>query len=395
MNNKTRADSDLCAVCSSDQLQEIEGFASLARITSDCRPFPAGGCLYACSSCSAVQKRPSPQWLSEIGEIYSAYSSYYQSGGDEQIVFDRLSGRPRRRSDVFLERLVASGDWPDKGTALDVGCGNGVTLSSMSRALSDWQLNGFEMSNSGLQRLQAIPGFRRLFSGSLETIHGAFDLVTMVHSLEHFPSPAMALTELRPAVGEGRLFIEVCNIDENPFDILIADHLMHFSPDTLSRLLRRCGFDPVTVATDWVHKEISLVARPNVLSVQIDEIVPSTKTDADKVRCRILKYVAWLNEMMDTIENYASGEKAFGVFGTSIAATWIASQLGERIAFFVDEDESRVGKTHLGRSILHPRDVPSDSMVYLALAPTVASLIGKRLGTGNFSLIQPPVMSDD
>ncbi|MDB5813315.1 MAG: hypothetical protein JWN23_432 [Rhodocyclales bacterium] len=351
--------------------------------------------MYVCASCGAVQKLATQRWLDEISDIYSAYSSYYQSGGDEQIVFDRLSGRPRRRSDVFLERLVASGDWSDKGTALDVGCGNGVTLSSMSRALSGWQLNGFEMGDGGLERLQAIPGFKKLFSGSLETIQGAFDLVTMVHSLEHFPSPAIALTELRPAVGEGQLFIEVCNIDENPFDILIADHLMHFSPETLSHLLRRCGFEPVAVATDWVHKEISVVARPNVLGPQTNEIVPNIKTRADEVCRRILKYVTWLNEMMDAIKNYASGEKIFGVFGTSIAATWVASQLGERIAFFVDEDESRVGKTHMGRSILHPRDVPSGSLVYLALAPTVASLIDQRLGVGDFTLIQPPVMSSD
>jgi SAM-dependent methyltransferase len=375
----------ICAVCKVNALCPVPGFGDLPRITSDCRPYRSGGALFVCSNCGAVQKQASTTWLAEIAEIYAAYASYYQSGGDEQIVFDRASGTPRRRSDVFLERLIASGDFAECGAALDVGCGNGVTLSSMSKSLAGWQLNGFEMGRDTLPQLKKIEGFEHLYSGTLASVATSFDLVTMIHSLEHFPSPGQALSSLVSVVGDGKLFIEVCNIDENPFDILIADHLMHFSPDTLSRLLQRCGFVVTELATDWVHKEISAVAGRSADS----GISPR------QVFQRMQKYVTWLNDMVAAIEACAQGAKTLGIFGTSIAATWIGAQLGDRIQFFVDEDESRVGKPHMGRRVLHPRDVPAGSVIYFALVPRIASVLAERLPLTGATAVLPPAMPLD
>lgn len=388
-NGKQASD---CLICGAAALKSVTGFAALARITSDCRPFAKGGYLAVCQKCGAVQKRPDATWLQEISVIYAQYAAYYQSGGDEQIVFDRVSGNPRRRSDVFLERMVANGDWPAAGSALDVGCGNGATLSSMSTALPGWSINGFEIGEGALTRLQAIRGFRKLFTGSIESIKESFDLVTMIHSLEHFPSPKAVLDEVLPLVG-GKLFIEVCNVEENPFDILIADHLMHFSPGTLARLLENRGFAPAIVATDWVPKEISALAEKQSSSAPPRPQSRETDSTAgEKIHRRIETYVDWLNMMVNTVMECSRGDRPFGIFGTSIAATWIAAQLGSRVKFFVDEDESRVGKQHMQCPILHPNDVPPDSTVYLALAPGIAEVIKRRLAHVSCALVSPPPM---
>jgi len=89
--------------------------------------------------------------------------------------------------------------------------------------------------------------------------------------------------------------MEVSNIEENPFDILIADHLMHFSPETLSNLLRRVGFMPTLVATDWVPKEISLLAgrKENGEEKICRESILETHM-ADKIFIRMSDYVDWL-----------------------------------------------------------------------------------------------------
>lgn len=382
-----------CLVCQEAALLKVEGFDLLPRITSDCRTFSPGGELYVCDGCSAVQKQPSPAWRREINEIYSSYASYYQSGGDEQIVFDRVSGQPRRRSDVILERLVAGETWSAGGSALDVGCGNGATLSSMSRVLAEWRLNGFEIGEESLARLNEIPRFDRLFSKSLDLINASFDLVTMIHSLEHFPSPATALANLLPIVGKGKLFIEVCNIDENPFDILIADHLMHFSPATLALLMRRMGYVPVTVATDWVPKEISMLAKAGNLAEHPDSRQHAGQSPSGELTfSRVCQYVRWLRGMAESVRNCCRGQGPVGIFGTSIAATWLAVQLRDRITFFVDEDRSRVGKQHLGCPILDPASVPAGSTVYLALAPGIAGIIANRLAHLDFTVVLPPVM---
>jgi hypothetical protein len=376
-----------CLVCESAALSKVEEFAALPRITSDCRPFPAGGELFVCCDCGTVQKQPSAAWIDEIGDIYANYASYYQSGGDEQIVFDRESRRPRRRSDVLMEKLAAANILPVQGSALDVGCGNGVTLTSMSHVFPQWRLSGYELGDGTLPKLSTIPRFERLYTASLSSIEQKFDLVTMIHSLEHFPSPKEVLDRLRNIVGNGFLFIEVCNVDQNPFDIIVADHLIHFSQSSLCRLLRRVGFSFARVATDWVPKEISLLARRALTTTDFAE---SSRSSGSDVLKDITAYVKWLQDLTTLAHQLAMSGKPIGIFGTSIAATWLGSQLEGLISFFVDEDESRVGRTHLGRPIVRPADVPSDSVVYLALAPTVAELIARKLSSLDFEMVFPP-----
>lgn len=380
-----------CQVCGQSHLREVAGFGALPRITSDCRAHPAGGSLYVCLACGGVQKLPDTRWLCEITDIYAGYEAYYQSGGEEQIVFDRATGVPRRRSDVILSRLAKSAALPTGGRALDVGCGNGATLTAMSTALSDWTFSGYEIGDGALPRLARIPRFEQLHTGSLDAINQRFDLVTMIHSLEHFPSPASALAQLLPMVGSGKLFIEVCNVEENPFDILVADHLMHFSPASLTRLLQRAGFAPVSIATDWVAKEISLLTRVR------DPLVADTSTisnDPDRTYGRIVGYVSWLQQLRQLALITADGKHPFGLFGTSIAATWLAPQLIDKIRFFVDEDANRIGREHLGRPIISPADTPQDAKVLLALAPNIASTISKRLAhVLPCSLIMPPTLA--
>jgi hypothetical protein len=376
-----------CLVCESVALSKVEGFAALPRITSDCRPFPAGGELSVCAECGTVQKQPSPVWLGEIHDIYANYASYYQSGGDEQIVFDRESRRPRRRSDVLMEKLAAGDTLPVKGFALDIGCGNGVTLTSMSHVFPQWRLSGYELGDSTLPKLSTIQGFERLYTASLSSIEQKFDLVTMIHSLEHFPSPKEILDHLRNIVGTGLLFIEVCNVVQNPFDIVVADHVIHFSHSSLCRLLRNSGFSVARAATDWVPKEISLLARR---ALATSDFADSSRSSGSDVLKDITAYVKWLQDLTTLAHNIAMGRRPMAIFGTSIAATWLGSQLEGLISFFVDEDESRVGRTHLGRPIIRPADVPNNSVVYLALAPTVAEFIARKLSSLDFEMVLPP-----
>ena len=392
-NDRRPTNSQACQICGVYTLREVKNFSLLPRITSDCHSFEAGGKLFVCISCGGVQKLPDVHWLQEIERIYSSYATYYQSGGDEQIVFDRVTGTPRRRSDVILEHLVAKKQLGTRGRALDVGCGNGATLCAMSRALSEWSFSGHEIGNGALPRLLCLPRFEKLYTGTLGTINERFDLVTLIHALEHFPSPADALTQLLPVIGNGKIFVEVSNIEENPFDILIADHLMHFSPGTLSSLLKRIGLMPTLVATDWVPKEISLLARrkENGKKKVLSGSLLGTNMP-DKVFARMSAYVDWLRATIDQVNKLVQKGRSFGIFGTSIAATWLAGNLSSSIDFFVDEDPSRIGRKHLGKPILSTSQVPQSARVYFALVPELAETIACRLETNKFEKIVPPLI---
>lgn len=78
-----------------------------------------------------------------------------------------------------------------------------------------------------------------------------------------------------------------------------------------------------------------------------------------------------------------------GLFGTSIAGTWLATEAEDAVAFFVDEDMSRRGRPHLGKPVYAPTEAPSGSQVFLGLPPELAAAIRKRLANLDLNLIMP------
>src|SRR5712691_1466043 len=213
-----------CQACGTDRLYEIAGFRHLPRVTSDSKPFLPGGRLFVCERCGTVQKIADQEWLREIGEIYRDYEMYHQSAGNDQAVFDPVNGRASGRCEVLARRLLESGAVPRSGTLLDVGAGSGAMLVAFSAACDDWKLFGLDLDNRKERALRAIPRFERLFTVPPEQLSQQFDLVTLIHSLEHFTDPLSMLRRLRERISPGGwLFIQVNNVDRTPFDLVVAD----------------------------------------------------------------------------------------------------------------------------------------------------------------------------
>jgi SAM-dependent methyltransferase len=370
MNSTTR---HRCTACGAASLHDFPGFQKLPRVTSDSKPFRAGGKLCACNRCGLVQKFADERWLAEIGEIYRDYEIYHQSAANDQAVFDPVSGRPRGRCEVLAQRLLESGALPLSGALLDVGAGSGAMLAAFSSATTDWKLYGLDLDARKENSLRAIPRFERLFTVPTEKVSRQFDLITLVHSLEHFPDPLSMLRALRGRIASGgKLFVQVNNIDKAPFDLVVADHLCHFSPRSLGGLVALAGLAIESSRVDWIYKEISLVASAHARSPA------AAREDPEQVIPRIQGEIAWLESMLEHARRLANGG-GIGIFGTSVAATWLAAGLGSAVEFFVDEDPAREGRMHLGRPILKPADVAPGAVVYLAFVSEVASAIQRRL----------------
>jgi hypothetical protein len=148
---------------------------------------------------------------------------------------------------------------------------------------------------------------------------------------------------------------------------------------------RRAGFTVDCLATAWVAKELSLTAQPG--SLEAREYHPDEHlTTVDQVRTQ----VDWLRRLVDASREASVAAASFGLFGTSIAATWLCGVLGDVVSFFVEEDANRVGRAYLGRPVLSPASVEPGSVVYLALVPQVASQVVRRLGDTIPELRLPP-----
>jgi hypothetical protein len=92
---------------------------------------------------------------------------------------------------------------------------------------------------------------RRLGRGFARTCvawRGRFDLVTVHFVLEHVAEPADTLRLLATLLSlAGKLYLSVPNSLANPGDLLVVDHLSHFSKGSLGNALLIAGLHPTII----------------------------------------------------------------------------------------------------------------------------------------------------
>lgn len=373
----------VCHLCQGP-LNEVAAFARLPQVTSDCRLWHEGGRLAVCQKCATVQKVVDDLWGHQVAEIYNQYRIYYQSSGAEQKILANDSLVPR--SEHLLHQILDYLRPPEVGRMLDMGCGNGGLLRSFSRIMPKWSLSGLDLSDIERDNVVRIPGVEAFYTGNIDEVAGAFDMIFLLHTLEHIPEPNLVLCKLRQKLAaQGAMIFQVPNYRQNPFDLLIADHATHFSVDTLSSVLINAGLAVGTMADGWVRKEITVVARPGTVAAM--PAVDCAKTVSEVETC-----IQWLSDVKTQAMDLARS-KPIAVFGTSIAATWLFGQMPDQVALFVDEDPSRIGRTHMDRPILAPQEIPEGMTVYLPLAPVIAEHLAMRLGQQGRQYVAPPCLS--
>ena len=389
MMNSLSTVENSCHICGSATIQVMPAFMELCRVTSDCRPWPRGGELAVCDRCGTAQKCVHETWRKETEWIYADYVMYQQGGGEEQRVFDLGSGQSTARSQRLIQYVRESVPLTETGRLLDFGCGNGAVLRAFSSMEPGWTLYGLEQGDRYRESVEAIPRVEAMVVGALDRVPGTFDAITMLHVLEHIESPIDFLMNLRGKIDDGGLLVvDLPNFSDNPFDLLIADHCTHFSVDTLRGVVERAGFEIVAISSDWIPKEISMVARK--LDIRSDTVPPPHVSDVS-TRDTLLACMRWLHEIVDWSRRAREKDRV-GIFGTSIAAAWMFAELDGKVDFFVDEDPNRVGTQHRERPVYSPDEVPADTHVLLPLAPCVARKVLERLAQehGDVNWLLPP-----
>jgi len=313
-------------------------------------------------------------------QIYAAYEIYQLSDGSEQLIF--TAAGPVPRSQRLVDFIKSAVKLPGNGRLIDIGCGNGAALARYSSALPGWKLFGNELSDKSLETLRHIPNFVELFITPISEIHGRFDLVSMIHSLEHMPAPREALEHAaRLVADDGILFVEVPDIETSPFDLLVADHLLHFSQATLCYAGAQAGFSASFIGNNVLPKEITMIGR----SAAVDPILPVA---GDGIRIA-RDAVDWLGQVVATAQGLAHS-RPFGIFGTSISGMWLFGALRDSVSFFVDEDPSRIGGEYAGKPILSPLDAPADATVFIPLVPSVADKVAERYAQAPARFVPAP-----
>ncbi len=195
-----------------------------------------------CVHCGFVfrQMRPRIEWFKKSWEKRT-------NEGDTGNQYDEGAVLEKRRF-IRYERLARFVEGILKGRRmLDVGCGPGTGL----KAFRDrgWDVTGLEPDPSRARVGRERHGLNILES-TIEDYRGGeggFDLITLIHVLEHFHSPVDFLSQVvRHLSDEGYLYIEVPNAARfiGWRDSLNLEHMNNFSMHTIQLLLGRLGLVP-------------------------------------------------------------------------------------------------------------------------------------------------------
>ena len=153
---------------------------------------------------------------------------------------------------------------------IEIGCGQGEFLTLLcelgeNRGIGFDPIYQSERSPDSPAQLTFIKDFY-----SEKYAHHHSDFICCKMTLEHIQSTANFVRTVRQSIGsqfDPVVFFQVPDVirilREMAFWDIYYEHCSYFSPGTLARLFRRCGFEVVDLAKDYNDQYLIIAAKPN------------------------------------------------------------------------------------------------------------------------------------
>jgi SAM-dependent methyltransferase len=351
-----------------------------ASVTSDSRPCPLPARIWRCDGCGHLQKAADSGERTAIDALYADYRAHHLSDGREQLTFVP-GAAPRPRSQHALAQLAQV--LPARGRLLDVGTGAGAVLASAHAVLPDWELYAFDVSDTHRAAIEERPGVCRFYAGDLAAIAGlSFELIVLWHVLEHLERPGEVLGHLRERLAPGgRILVQVPDIERNSYDLAVIDHSSHFTQAHLEALARAAGLRVVADGRGWFHNCLTVALERADAHVEWPD---ASRRDGHAPVARLAA----------AVESFEAGRGSgpYAIFGTGMAGIWLAGQLADAPAWFVDEDEARWGRRVSGVEVIGPAALPREVPLVMAFEPATGRALADRLRRGYANLASSPLI---
>jgi len=221
----------------------------------------------------------------ELSDFYlSKYYELLKSGkrapeirrlmeGGEEAERERTWLRNGLHSDI-ADSIAAFAPGRD---VLDLGCGGGDLIEFFTEiGLNACGFDPSELAVSVAREkgLDVYHSDFESFAAECRRQNRRFDVITLVHVLEHVPEPKALLESIRELLNEvGILVIGVPNdfnplqeaarsaLDLEPWWIIRPDHISYFDFDSLASLLQACGYEVTDRYTTFPMELFLLMGR--------------------------------------------------------------------------------------------------------------------------------------
>ena len=202
--------------------------------------------IWHCGQCTLRFTQDAPT-AEAIGPYYQS-EEYISHSNTSKGLINGLYQRVRAITLSQKLSLVRRVSGLPSGSLLDVGCGTGEFLNTMSQA--GWATRGLEPDEGARSFAKTHYGLDVDDTSELFSLANPYDVITLWHVLEHVHELHPYLDQLRGLIGKtGVLLIAVPNYtspDAKSYGSAwaaydVPRHLYHFSPASMERLLAQHG----------------------------------------------------------------------------------------------------------------------------------------------------------
>lgn len=223
------------------------------------------------------------QKIEEMNSIKDSKNFY-----EDRYVHGYMEEWPEDKKERICE-IIRSFMLPDRGNALDFGCGNGVFASVLKKALPGWNIFGCDISEIAVEHAtKRVPDCQFFVTGDTEYRDKKFDFIFTHHVLEHVFDIRIAAQQIiekvhdnssmfhiLPCGNKGSFEYRICDLRigginkemENRFFFEDKGHLRRMTTDSLVLLFKKFGFvldkefysNQYYGALDWITRSHPVV----------------------------------------------------------------------------------------------------------------------------------------
>jgi len=263
-------------------------------------------------------------------------------------------------SKSLAEKLVDKYDLHNK-KILEIGCGKGDFLSLICELGDNRGIGvdpGCTTERLKDEKVKRITMIREPFSEKHSKHIG--DLILCRHTFEHIHDTAEFLSVVRKAIGERFDTVLVFEIPsvlrilrEQAFWDIYYEHSSYFSPGSIARLFRKCGFEVLDLYLGYDDQYIVIEAKASAGESKkmhpLEESIEDLKKDVEDFG---KKYSAKFDEWKKKVKSYKSKGKRIAIWGSgSKCLSFITTlEMGDEIDLVVDINPFRHHKFIPGTS---------------------------------------------
>ncbi|HIG81374.1 MAG TPA: methyltransferase domain-containing protein [Verrucomicrobiales bacterium] len=357
---------DACNICDEPLGAPVYESARPVSITSLCQVLDGPTRVWHCENCGHTQTAPLPA----LEKFYAEDYHILTASEDEDQLYAVREGRKIFRTEHQITTLLAKLDLSTNAQVLDYGCGKAATLKVLHGRRDDLAPYVFDVGEQYRDFWNAfVPTDNQAVNEVPTEWAGRFDAVISFFALEHVVAPKAFVAEAHRLLRDGGTFyFLVPNVFANTADLVVADHVNHFSESSLHRLLTDAGF-AVREIDDTAHNSAWVVVAEKSDANGTPPVINSV---ADEVTA-MAEYWREFGNRVRAFENTNEGEAA--IYGSGFYGTFIHACLErpEAVACFLDQNPHRQKQTLLEKPILAPEALPETvRRLYVGLNPRVA-----------------------